>query len=280
MLLYHLDRSWAPGGFVGVDIFFVISGFVVTGSVLASKAKSPRAAILQFWRRRILRIMPAMLLMVIISTAALAMFRAPFPKESYDGELRSGISAILGIANFYLRRIGQDYFQTDQSANPFLHMWSLGVEEQFYLAFALGFIGVAGFISRRETRLRVSAFSMALLGMASYSAFLLNAQSNPSASYYFITYRFWEIAAGSLIAYFETIVPGFTWPRNVILATSLQSIAMLLLIKAIWLDRPSGLPVGPISVAAGSAVVLIATGSVERARSTEPCLYRFWCESD
>jgi peptidoglycan/LPS O-acetylase OafA/YrhL len=260
VILYHLDRSLAPGGFVGVDIFFVISGFVVTGSVLASTARGPFTAVMQFWRRRILRIIPAVLLTVVVTTIMLALFIPPFPGEVYDADIRTGISGLFGLANLYLYRSSQNYFSADQSANPFVHMWSLGVEEQFYFAFALGFLGVIGFIRHDKTRLGVSVGVMSLLGVASYCGFLVTAQTNPSITYYSITFRFWEIAAGSLLAYIAPIFSKAFRPKHFALSIALQIVAVLALAKVIWLDRPSGFPTGPISIAVGCAALLIVTG--------------------
>jgi peptidoglycan/LPS O-acetylase OafA/YrhL len=267
VILYHLNHSLAPGGFIGVDIFFVISGFVVTSSILSSRERRPVEAMLKFWRRRILRILPAVLLMVIVATFMLAMISPPFPVENYNSNFRTGISGIFGFANLYLYRSSLDYFSADQSTNPFVHMWSLGVEEQFYFAFALVFIGVLGFIRHHQTRFRASALTILIFGVTSYWAFRLTALSNPSITYYLITFRFWEIAAGSLLAYVDLTFSDALRPKHVFVAASLEIAAVLLLIKAVWFDHSPEFPTGPISLAVVCTALLIVTGKHDRSPS-------------
>ncbi|MDP9170588.1 MAG: acyltransferase [Acidobacteriota bacterium] len=260
VILYHLNRRLAPGGFLGVDIFFVISGFVVTGSVLASNA-TPLRAIGAFWRRRVLRILPALLLTTVVSMIAVAMLSPPFPTESYNADFRTGISAIFGLGNLYLYRSSLDYFQADASTNPFVHTWSLGVEEQFYVLYALLFIGLIGLFRMRRTQLGISIAAMSVLGLASWVAFAISAGTNPSITYYLIPFRFWEIAAGGLLAYCGARYPGSVRIRSASLATAIQLLALIGLASIVWFIQPEAYPFLKITPAAICAVLLIVSGA-------------------
>jgi peptidoglycan/LPS O-acetylase OafA/YrhL len=260
VILYHLDHSLAPGGFAGVDVFFVISGFVVTRSTLSASARSPIDSILQFWRRRILRILPAVLLLVGVSALAFATVTPPFPPERYGATFRTGIAAVMGMGNVYLYRSSLDYFRADDSANPFVHTWSLGVEEQFYLLFALLFIGILGYIGRPRMRIGIAMSLMVVLGAISYAAFLAAGPMNAAMTYYLIPFRFWEIAAGSLLAYGELQFPGFFEPQRAAWVAAVQALALLSLIAAVWGWRAEGFPSVQITVAVAATAALIAAG--------------------
>lgn len=132
VIVFHLFKPALPNGFVGVDVFFVISGYVVTSSLMRERSTTAIGELLGFWRRRIVRIYPALAVCVLVTLAATLLFVPPFPQESYDGTIRTGLSALFGLGNVYLFRSQQNYFTSDQSGNTYVHTWSLGVEEQFY----------------------------------------------------------------------------------------------------------------------------------------------------
>jgi peptidoglycan/LPS O-acetylase OafA/YrhL len=261
VILYHLERSLAPGGFVGVDIFFVISGFVVTRSSFASPAKGPTQAVARFWRRRVLRILPPLLLTVLGSIVLIATLTPPFPTEAYNANIRTGMFSLFGLGNWYLYRGSSDYFRNDALTNSFVHTWSLGVEEQFYLFFAVFFIVLIGLLRVRRVQLSFSVAVMSALGVISYAAFLLEANVNPLLTYYSIPFRFWEIAVGGVLAYVELNFPNALRPRQQTLTTFVQVFALIALTKVIWFHGGLGFPSTQISVAVASSALLIATGN-------------------
>jgi peptidoglycan/LPS O-acetylase OafA/YrhL len=129
VLLYHAGVSWLPGGLLGVDAFFVLSGFLITGLLLTERRNNGRIDLRRFWRRRARRLLPALLLLlimvsVLVCVTGTATQRASYPKDAF---------AALGyVANWRFAFSHQGYFSVG-SPSPLLHLWSLGVEEQFYL---------------------------------------------------------------------------------------------------------------------------------------------------
>ncbi|GAA5238885.1 hypothetical protein BMMON2_17070 [Burkholderia mallei] len=137
VMLYHLDARWLPGGFAGVDIFFVISGFVVSVSVANRGPMSLGPFLLFFYARRMRRILPA-LVAALLATALVSTLFIPASYLS-DRNRTTGLLAFFGLSNVILGAPGGDYFSPKAEFNPYTHTWSLGVEEQFYLLFPLLF---------------------------------------------------------------------------------------------------------------------------------------------
>ena len=133
VMLFHLDKNLLPGGYIGVDVFFVISGFVVTASVLHLKFKSLWDFQSYFYARRIKRILPALLFCMLATSFAVVLFipESWLGRSIYD----VGAAALLGASNIALMLQKDTYFSPTAEFNPYLHTWSLGVEEQFYLVY-------------------------------------------------------------------------------------------------------------------------------------------------
>jgi peptidoglycan/LPS O-acetylase OafA/YrhL len=129
VLLYHADIGWAQGGFLGVDLFFVLSGFLITSLLVQEVATSGRISLLRFYRRRARRLLPALFVMLAVSMTAMLLF---WPGEAAQvrGDM---LGAILYVANWWFIGHHLSYFQSIGRPSPFQHLWSLGVEEQFYL---------------------------------------------------------------------------------------------------------------------------------------------------
>ena len=135
VIIYHLRESTLPGGFVGVDIFFVISGYVVCGSLIHTRWNTVADFLSQFYMRRIIRILPALLSMLLVTAIVSRMF---IPNSwGAASSVKTGKFALAGLSNFQLVYGTDGYFSVNSEFNPFLHTWSLAVEEQFYFIYPL-----------------------------------------------------------------------------------------------------------------------------------------------
>ena len=190
----HLSNSWLPGGFLGVDIFFVISGYVITASIVGRGPLPLGPFLAGFYGRRVQRLAPALITCVSI-TALLTCLFVPDPTEC----LLTGATALFGVSNLYLHQQATDYFGSDAALNTFTQTWSLGVEEQFYLGYPL-VAWLLGLGRRRDLRGRLPVLAMLLLvSLLSLQWFLRTGHSDPSAAYFLTTGRLWELAAGGLL---------------------------------------------------------------------------------
>ena len=197
VLINHLDPHWLPGGFLGVDIFFVISGYVVTSSLLARRDGSRWQFLRRFYGRRIRRLMPALVVNIAVVSTLFSMLVSPLD-DFFAPVMRTGTAALFGVSNLYLLRQGSNYFATDNHFNAFMHTWSLGVEEQFYLVWPavllLCGLGVAGAGPGALRRLKVGSLLLLALSLALYLGLSLG--GNAERAFFLTTARFWELTAG------------------------------------------------------------------------------------
>ena len=195
----HLGASVLPGGYLGVDMFFVISGYVVTSSLLARSESGGAALLKDFYKRRFKRLLPALTLMVLGSALLFTLVVSPFD-DSYRPSLRTAMAALFGVSNLYLLRQGTQYFSPDTLYNPWMHSLSLGVEEQFYLVWPLlllacGF-GRPGADRWRGRRLVL--LSLALLVASLSFDWALTLAGQEEKAFFLMPARFWELALGCL----------------------------------------------------------------------------------
>ncbi|MHB0818834.1 acyltransferase family protein [Stutzerimonas stutzeri] len=193
VLVYHLHGPWLPGGFVGVDVFFVISGFVVSASVAGFKGRGLWQFLGYFYTRRITRIFPALIVCLLVT----ALFSALFVPSAWLSAVnqQTGFYAFFGLSNFILAQSGRDYFAPATEYNPYTHTWSLAVEEQFYLVFP--FLFIAWLAGGRGRKLSVWLFAVGALASIGYAIWTL--RGNPVAAFFLTPGRFWELAAGVLL---------------------------------------------------------------------------------
>ncbi len=195
VIINHFNKNILPSGFLGVDIFFVISGYVITSSLASKEHKSVGNFLLGFYARRIKRIMPA-LIVCIAFTSIIGFLFIPVSMDFLE-IWHTGIAALFGLSNIHLFRIGTDYFVASSELNLFTQTWSLGVEEQFYLIFPLIF-WFSGFARKISNGKRNFLFFMILLSVLSLCIYVWLSKVNPSAAYFLIPARFWELGIGCI----------------------------------------------------------------------------------
>jgi peptidoglycan/LPS O-acetylase OafA/YrhL len=188
VILGHAFPQLAPGGFIGVDIFFVISGYLITG-IIQTQIRLNRFCLLRFYQRRIRRIFPA-LIIVLIATFV-AGWLVLLPNEFAEIGKQIVASAVFSANLLFYSEIG--YFDVAASSKPLLHLWSLGVEEQFYIVWPLLLITLS--------RLKLSpAIPLALIFACSLISSIIAIRLNPDAAFYLPFNRAWELCAGALLA--------------------------------------------------------------------------------
>ncbi|MEY4685430.1 MAG: hypothetical protein RLZ25_1889 [Pseudomonadota bacterium] len=195
VMIYHLDHAWLPGGFTGVDVFFVISGFVVTGAMEDRGQDRFWGFIADFYARRLARIIPALVLTLTI-TSLLDVLFIPVSWLS-DRDETLGLAAFFGISNWVLQQGQETYFTPRVDYNPYLHTWSLGVEEQFYLLAPLLL-----FFALKPARSvwRLGGVSILfVLALTSLGMSIDATSQMPPLAFYSIFTRFFELATGVLL---------------------------------------------------------------------------------
>jgi peptidoglycan/LPS O-acetylase OafA/YrhL len=208
IVIFHAQLSVFPGGFVGVDIFFVISGFLITRGI-QEDIENKDFSILRFYERRIRRIVPALLVMLALTTLAVVLIAFPSEMRDYAPTL---IGALLFGSNLVFWQ-QEGYFAPVAEEKPLLHTWSLGVEEQFYIFIPLIMVMIARFCPRR---LHAIMLALTLLSFALCVVMTLFA---PNAAFYLLPSRAWELLAGACVGL--GVFPRVSRPSTRNLATLL-----------------------------------------------------------
>ncbi|HNE90008.1 MAG TPA: acyltransferase family protein [Actinomycetota bacterium] len=191
VMLFHTGSSPLQGGFLGVDIFFVLSGFLIGGILLDERARSGRIALGAFWLRRARRLAPALLLLLV--GVALARIAAPHPSaDTWRAEM---LAALTYTTNWFQIVTGADYFSQFGAAQPLMHTWSLAIEEQFYVFFA-----VLMAVLLKRARSRVVLIVLIVLTAVSATWMFLLADADPVWAYYGTTTRIQALLVGAVLA--------------------------------------------------------------------------------
>ncbi|MEL6764342.1 MAG: acyltransferase [Cyanobacteria bacterium J06607_6] len=190
VVLYHAGVAGFTGGFVGVDIFFVISGFLIT-TIIYQELEEGRFSLVRFYERRARRILPALFAVIFASLVAGWFLLVP---ADYDHMGRSAVSALAFVSNIWFWRNSGGYFGGATDYLPLLHTWSLAVEEQFYILFPLLLMA----LHRFARSLLLPAILVLVAGSLILAAWATPRM--PSASFYLLPTRIWELGVGSLLA--------------------------------------------------------------------------------
>lgn len=208
VILFHFNPGWLPGGFLGVDVFFVISGYLITGIIIRETTRGT-FSFSHFYARRVKRIFPALFVVLILSGIAAILLLAP---ETYENYMKSSRYASAQLSNFFFARdVG--YFEEGFSEQPLLHTWSLGVEEQFYLFWPLMIFLSFWFITRylpgtdRKNGKPDASYSIigkvaaVFIGLSliSFAACYYLAEEHLNLAFYMFYTRAWEFGLGGLL---------------------------------------------------------------------------------
>ncbi|HET9141001.1 acyltransferase family protein [Actinophytocola sp.] len=198
VLAYHLSPERLPGGFIGVDVFFVISGFLIIGLLVREIRRTGRLRMRDFYARRIRRLLPAASL-VLLATVAGTILLLPTPR--WPSVLREVLASALDVQNWLLAVQSADYAHATAAASPVQHFWSLSVEEQFYLFIPLLLVVSAGLAAKRgRSAIRWGFGAVAVVTAASLTYSVLLTPAPPGAAYFVTPTRIWELGIGGLLA--------------------------------------------------------------------------------
>jgi peptidoglycan/LPS O-acetylase OafA/YrhL len=253
VVLYHANLSALSGGYVGVDVFFVISGFVITGLLLRETRATGRTSFVAFYARRCRRILPAATLVIVATVVATyAALGAFFGNQA---AIDARWTAVF-LANFHFASIGTNYLAAQRPPSPLLNFWSLAVEEQFYLVFPAVFATLAALRLRWSLRARLAAGLVAII-VLSFALSVAQTGSNPTVAYFSPFTRAWELALGALVAV------GTEWllavPRRVGAAATWVGLAAIAF-SAVFFNSGTAYPGSLVAIPVVGAALVIAGG--------------------
>ena len=266
VLVYHLNRNWLPGGFLGVDIFFVLSGYLITMLLLNEHRKTGRIHLPTFWARRIRRLLPALLVLLVVMVILIDLGGDPLAQGQARGDL---LSTLFYFANWRFIAAGQSYFTQFLAVSPDRHTWSLAIEEQFYLFWPI--VAALVLTRFRERTLGVVAGTVGLAS-ALWMVVIFN-PSDPSRAYYGTDSRIFEILIGALLA---VALAGSLRPRIETIGRRLAPVGLVVIAAAfLWLadDNSFYYRGGAVilSLAAASLIAGLEAGSpIDRLLSVRP----------
>src|SRR5918993_619448 len=203
VLLYHTGVPFAPGGYVGVDVFFVISGFLITGLLLREFEKTGTVSLARFYSRRAKRLLP---LTVVVLAFVVVLSWLLFDPVRMDEVSLGVVASGLYVMNWLLAARATDYFAAGLQASPVQHFWTLAVEEQFYLLWPALLLAAAWWSRRAGWSLRPAlAATFAAVSIASLTYSVYSTQLQAGAAYFSTLTRCWELALGGLLALVPTL---------------------------------------------------------------------------
>lgn len=197
VLVYHLWPAHLPGGFVGVDVFFVISGYLITGNIVREVRATSRVRLVHFWARRAKRLLPSALTVLAGVVVATAIW---VPRSLWAQFSRQVVGSTLYVQNWLLAADSVDYQASDDLASPVQHYWTLSVEEQFYIVLPVVF-AVVVLLRRRSRAEWPMVATLLVVTMASLAWSVWFTSVDRASSYFVTTTRAWEFGVGALLAW-------------------------------------------------------------------------------
>ncbi len=250
VVLFHIDEAWVPGGFAGVDIFFVISGFLITRNILKDAASPQGFSWKEFYRRRILRILQVLFL--VLGVTLLVGHFLLLPDDLLELSY-SALASVFSLANVYFTYfLDTSYFADDSSLQPLLHLWSLGVEEQFYVFWPIFLVA----LFRRAATKWLVGITFALVSSSFLLAELLLV-SAPMFAYYMLPTRAGELLIGALLAIYLA-TGGRVFSDGARILKGILGAAMIAF-GLIWVTEDMGFPgVNALPATVGAALLIWA----------------------
>jgi peptidoglycan/LPS O-acetylase OafA/YrhL len=258
VVVFHLWPHRLPGGYVGVDVFFVISGFLITSLLLREVDRSGSVSLTEFWARRMRRLLPASYVVLVVSAVGVLVFVPRLVWQQFFGEI---LGAGLYVENWVLAVNSVDYLAAENTPSPAQHYWTLSAEEQFYLVWPL-LVLLGIWLARRASRGRggptmprravFTVLAIGVVGSLAYSLWV--SATNPAWAYFVTPARAWEFGAGALLAFAPPVAR-----RVPVLARALVGWAALvvLVVCALVLDAGTPMPgTAAIWVVAASAALI------------------------
>ncbi|MGG7465999.1 acyltransferase family protein [Plantibacter sp. YIM 135347] len=266
VILNHV-LLWPTGGFIGVDVFLVVSGFLITDLLLREHDRSGRVSLVAFFGRRIRRIFPAALT-VLVATVALAFLLFNRPRAM--STVWDALSSLLFVSNWRFAAEGTDYFQAGNAVSPLQHFWSLSVEEQFYLVWPIVLVAVLALavkLSRTVDRRRfVLGTVMLALVVASFGFAMWETATTPTVAYFSTLSRAWELGAGALLA----IVAPWIAKTPALLRGLLGWAGLAGIVVACFVIGDATPFPGPWAALPVAATLLVILGGIGGTNGTEP----------
>lgn len=258
VLVYHLWPHRLTGGFVGVDVFFVVSGFLITSHLLHELDRTGRIAVVRFWARRAKRLLPASLLVLVLVTIAVL---AWVPKALWPQFLWESTASVLYVQNWYLAFSSVDYSAAGNAASPVQHYWTLSVEEQFYIVLPLVIV-LSVLVSSRLGRPRTIALcTIGVLSAASFGYSVWYSGWSASEAYFSTATRAWEFGVGAMVSWLPAVTSRRV--RSLSSGVGLFAIAAAMLLLGPSTPFPGSIALIPVL---GTALVLWAgTGTFVQA---------------
>lgn len=258
VLVYHGGLAWTPGGYVGVDVFFVISGFLITSLMAREIERTGRLRLAAFWARRARRLLPASALVLVFSALVALVWLPVTNRRDFGGDI---VAAALYVVNWRLGLREVDYMAENVGASPVQHYWSLAVEEQFYLLWPLLIVALVALFQARW-RLGL-VLGVGAVTVASFVYALSYSVEQPGLAFYFSTTRIWELGVGALLAIAFPALVGLV-PAGVRAALGWLGLAMIAYAvlrfdhQTVWPGTATLLPV------LGTAAAILAGGGADR----------------
>ncbi len=261
VLAFHAGIRFIPGGYVGVDVFFVISGFLITGLLVREAQRSGRVSLVRFYARRAKRLLPIASVVLVFAAIVTTTLLPRSDARIFGGDI---VGAALYVVNWVLAGRSVDYLASDVGQSPVLHYWSLSVEEQFYLVWPLVIIVALLVVRRFGTRLRPTlAIGLMLVTVPSLAWSIVLTGRQDASAFFVTTTRLWELGVGALLAIAATRLGNLpTWVRQLLAAVGAAAVGYAALAFSATTPWPGYHALVPVL---GTAAIIAAGVGSDRA---------------